>query len=84
MQPVLDWAEREQHPHMGARGSFVELGGISQPAPAPRLSRTPLSVQRVPPLRGEHTEEIAAELGLSVDDMRRASVSELSGRPESE
>ena len=30
-----------QHPHMAARGSFVELDGIRQPAPAPRFSRTP-------------------------------------------
>jgi alpha-methylacyl-CoA racemase len=69
VQPVLDWSEREQHPHLQARRTLVEVDGITQPAPAPRLSRTPLGVHRPPPLRGEHTREIAAELGLSQDDV---------------
>ncbi|MCW2544411.1 MAG: carnitine dehydratase [Frankiales bacterium] len=68
VQPVLDWHEREAHPHLAARGTFVEHGGIRQPAPAPRLSRTPLGIDGLPPLRGEHTLDIAAELGLSADD----------------
>jgi alpha-methylacyl-CoA racemase len=71
VQPVLDWAERGQHPHLVARESFIELDGITQPAPAPRLSRTPLSVRRVPPVRGEQTDEIAAELGLSEDEITK-------------
>jgi alpha-methylacyl-CoA racemase len=68
VQPVLDWDEREQHPHLAARGTYVEHGGIRQPAPAPRLSRTPLAIDGLPPLRGEHTLDIAAELGLSADE----------------
>ena len=67
VQPVLDWAERERHPHLVARQTLVELDGITQAAPAPRLSRTPLSVQRRPPTPGEHTQEIARELGLADD-----------------
>ena len=69
VQPVLDWAEREQHPHLVARESFVTIEGIRQPAPAPRLSRTPLGIHRQPPLRGEHTVEICQELGLDVDEL---------------
>lgn len=65
VQPVLDWAEREQHPHLVARHTYVEVDGITQAAPAPRLSRTPLGIHRPPPLRGEHSCEVAAELGLS-------------------
>jgi len=38
--PVLSMAEAPQHPHMKARGTFVEVGGTIQPAPAPRFSRT--------------------------------------------
>lgn len=38
--PVLSMAEAPQHPHMKARGTFVELDGVVQPAPAPRFSRT--------------------------------------------
>ena len=34
-----------QHPHMAARGSFVELDGVRQPAPAPRFSRTPATAR---------------------------------------
>ena len=38
--PVLDWDEAPGHPHNKARGTFVELDGIVQPAAAPRFSRT--------------------------------------------
>ncbi|GAA0496626.1 CoA transferase [Paractinoplanes deccanensis] len=39
--PVLSPAEAPGHPHHVARGSFAEIDGVTQPAPAPRLSRTP-------------------------------------------
>jgi alpha-methylacyl-CoA racemase len=65
--PVLDLAEAPRHPHHRARGTFTEVGGVVQPAPAPRLSRTPGSVDRPPPRPGEHTDEVLAELGLDVD-----------------
>lgn len=39
--PVLDWDEAPHHPHNQARGTFVEIDGVVQPAAAPRLSRTP-------------------------------------------
>ena len=64
VQPVLDWAERLEHPHLVERGTFVELDGTVQPAPAPRLSRTPGAISRRPPVPGEHTREVAAEAGL--------------------
>jgi crotonobetainyl-CoA:carnitine CoA-transferase CaiB-like acyl-CoA transferase len=38
--PVLRWDEAARHPHLAARGTFVEIDGIVQPAPAPRFSRT--------------------------------------------
>lgn len=69
VQPVLDWQERARHPHLVARGTYVELDGIAQPAPAPRLSRTPLSVSGPPSYPGEHTREIAKELGLTDDQI---------------
>jgi len=43
--PVLPLSEARQHPHNVARQAFVEVGGVSQPAPAPRFSRTPSAVQ---------------------------------------
>jgi len=55
--PVLDWDEAPAHPHNVARGTFVEVDGVVQPAPAPRFSRS------VPPaLSGEPREEGAALL----------------------
>jgi alpha-methylacyl-CoA racemase len=39
--PVLDMREAVEHPHNQARGTFVEVDGLAQPAPAPRFSRTP-------------------------------------------
>ncbi len=50
--PVLTFGESRAHPHGAARHSTVELGGIAQPAPAPRFSRTPGSARRPPPERG--------------------------------
>jgi len=38
--PVLDWDEAPAHPHNVARGTFLTLDGVVQPAPAPRFSRT--------------------------------------------
>ena len=65
VQPVLTWAERALHPHLAARGTYVEVAGVVQAAPAPRLSRTPGAVQGAPPLPGEHSREVALEAGLS-------------------
>jgi len=39
--PVLSLREAPLHPHNAARGTFVEDGGMVQPAPAPRFSATP-------------------------------------------
>ena len=40
--------EAPQHPHNVARGTFVEVDGKLQPAPAPRFSRTPAAISRPP------------------------------------
>jgi alpha-methylacyl-CoA racemase len=46
--PVLSLAEAPQHPHNAARGTFIEVDGIVQPAPAPRFSATPASTPVAP------------------------------------
>ncbi|KQP05175.1 CaiB/BaiF CoA-transferase family protein [Pseudorhodoferax sp. Leaf265] len=49
--PVLDWDEAPAHAHNRARGTFAEAGGLVQPAPAPRFSRTP---PELPPAQSPH------------------------------
>ena len=51
--PVLSFSEAQRHPHHVARTGSVVLAGTVQPAPAPRFDRTPGSVTRPPPERGE-------------------------------
>ena len=62
--PVLNWSEAYLHPHNVARKSFVEVGGVQQPAPAPRFSRTPGEIRRKPPERGEGGGAALAEWGF--------------------
>jgi alpha-methylacyl-CoA racemase len=59
--PVLSLLEAQQQPHLVARGTFVEHGGVVQPAPAPRFSGTPTQVDRPPPAVGQHTAEVLRE-----------------------
>ena len=63
--PVLSLAEAPQHVHNHTRQSFVEIGGVTQPAPAPRFSRTPGAVSRGAPRRGEGGAEALADWGFS-------------------
>jgi alpha-methylacyl-CoA racemase len=63
--PVLRFDEAHEHPHNRERGVFVEVGGVRQPAPAPRFSETPGAVRAPPPKLGEHTRGALAAWGLS-------------------
>jgi alpha-methylacyl-CoA racemase len=42
--PVLSMSEAVTHPHNAARHAFIERDGVTEPAPAPRFSRTPGAV----------------------------------------
>ena len=46
--PVLDLDEAYEHPHLKARGTYVDVAGVMQPAPAPRFSRTKPDVPKPP------------------------------------
>jgi alpha-methylacyl-CoA racemase len=63
--PVLDMAEAPRHPHNRARGAFVDIDGVTQPAPAPRFSRTAPEVGAAPAAPGQHSEAILADWGCS-------------------
>ena len=64
--PVLSMSDAPQHPHMKQRNSFTTINGVVQPAPAPRFSKNPTSVQRPPPQKGEHTQEVLQEWGVAL------------------
>ena len=57
--PVLSMEEAPKHPHNVARGTFVEIDGVMQPAPAPRFSRTPAEVQ-CPPAAADNIAALTA------------------------
>ena len=67
--PVLALGEVADDPHHRARGSFVNVDGVVQPAPAPRFSRTKEEVSRRPPLSGEHSSEVLADWGFSDEEI---------------
>ena len=62
--PILTMAEAPKHPHMAARKVFVERHGVTQPAPAPRFSRTPSAIR----------EPEAAEIGELTSDVEGGKV----------
>ncbi|MGX1668259.1 CaiB/BaiF CoA transferase family protein [Streptomyces sp. NPDC055400] len=59
--PVLSLREAPGHPHLAARGTFTDHGGITQPAPAPRFSATPTSVRSGPAQPGADTAGVARD-----------------------
>lgn len=65
--PVLSIPEALEHPHNVERGTFVEVAGVPQPAPAPRFARTPPAISAPPPHAGQHTDEVLQEAGLDAD-----------------
>lgn len=67
--PVLDMAEAPAHPHNVARGTFVAVDGVMQPAPTPRLDRTPGTMPSAAPQAGDHTAELLAQAGYSADEV---------------
>lgn len=69
--PVLRLDEVDRHPHNAARGTFVDADGVVQPAPAPRFGRTPESIDRPPPVPGEHTDEVLTGHSFAADEIAR-------------
>ncbi|WP_344212601.1 CaiB/BaiF CoA-transferase family protein [Kribbella sancticallisti] len=68
VSPVLPLAA--DHPHLVARGTFVEKDGVRQAAPAPRFSRTPSELSEPPARAGQHTREALADWGVTgIDDL---------------
>ncbi len=70
--PVLTLDEAVTHPHNVARSTFVEVGGVPQPAPAPRFSRTQPGIARPPAHVGQHSDDVLADwLSLDADEIAK-------------
>jgi alpha-methylacyl-CoA racemase len=67
--PVLGLGEAAGHPHAVARASFIEVGGLTQPAPAPRFARSATGIPAPPPRPGADTDPVLADLGLSPEQV---------------
>jgi alpha-methylacyl-CoA racemase len=67
--PVLSLTEAPRHPHLQARGTFVEVDGVVQPAPAPRFSRTHAGIQGPPAEPGQHTDEVLRDWGFAAGEI---------------
>jgi alpha-methylacyl-CoA racemase len=65
--PVLPMREARAHPHNVARGTFVEVDGAPQPAPAPRFDRTPSEVRRAPVAAGTDTDTALLDWGFAAE-----------------
>ena len=61
--PVMNFSEAPDHPHNVARNTFLDIEGVTQPAPAPKLSRYEPSIE-APPNPGEHSLEILRGMGF--------------------
>jgi alpha-methylacyl-CoA racemase len=67
--PVLSMAEAPEHSHLKHRGTFIEVADITQPAPAPRFSRTAPEVSRPPSRPGQHTDEALGDWGFTGEEI---------------
>jgi len=66
--PVLSMAEAPLHPSNRARGVFVTVDGVTQPAPAPRFTRTPSTIRHGPRSAGADTETVLVDMGFSREE----------------
>jgi alpha-methylacyl-CoA racemase len=62
--PVLDIHEASEHPHNQARGTYIKVNGMTQPAPAPRFSRTSPDAPFASHVPGSDMDAVLAEWGI--------------------
>jgi alpha-methylacyl-CoA racemase len=68
--PVLSLHEAPEHPHNVARKTFVDLAGVTTPAPAPRFSLTPSRIQHAPAPIGMNAVSTLRDWGISEQSLR--------------
>ena len=67
--PVLTLKEAPAHAHAAARGGFIEVGGVTQAAPAPRFSRSTPEAPRPAVEPGANTDAVLAEAGFGAEEI---------------
>jgi alpha-methylacyl-CoA racemase len=72
--------EAPRHPHNIARASFVEVGGVVQPAPAPRFSRTPAVRPTAPQDSGADAAAVLTAWGIAEEKIQALAASGVLGR----
>ncbi len=78
--PVMSLDEAPKHPHMAARQSFVTRNGVTQPAPAPRFSRSTPHMGREATAAGVDTDQVLTEFGFSPSEMETLKTKGIVGR----
>jgi len=63
--PVLTMSEAHRHAQNISNQSFLEIDGVTQPAPAPKFSRTPAPKPEAVSETGRDTRAILRELGMT-------------------
>lgn len=69
--PILSVWEAPNHPHNVARNAFVELDGITQPAPSPRFSRTVPEVRHGARVPGQDGKEVLGSFGYGEEEINQ-------------
>ncbi|WP_207400604.1 CaiB/BaiF CoA transferase family protein [Actinomadura roseirufa] len=72
VSPVLSLDEAAHDPHLASRGVMIDVAGVTQPAPAPRFSRTPAGRPAAPPPLGAHGPDALLDWGVPPALVRRA------------
>ena len=67
--PVLDFTEAPRHPHNRARGTYISIDGVEQPAPAPKFGRTTCDKPTAPHAEGADSDAVLHEIGFSDRDI---------------
>ena len=78
--PVMSLDEAPKHPHMAARKSLVTRNGVTQPAPAPRFSRTMPEMGREATQPGVDTDTVLATFGFAAADVAQLKAAGVVGR----
>ena len=69
--PILNLEEAPSHPHNIDRQTYIDVAGMTQPAPAPRFSRTPSTVRFESQAVGRQTIDILKSAGVSNTEIEK-------------